>query len=48
MDSKKIERIMQLDREIDNISLQGTAYYEFKSEQDLNEYDNKIISKGLN
>lgn len=43
MDSKKIERIMQLDREIDNIALQGTSYYEFKGEQDLNEYDKKII-----
>lgn len=43
MDSKKIKRIMQLDREIDNISLQGTSYYEFKGEQDLNEYDKKII-----
>ena len=43
MDSKKIERIMQLDREIDNISLKGTPYYEFKGEQDLNEYDKKII-----
>ena len=43
MDSKKIKRIMQLDREIDNISLQGTPYYEFKGEQDLNEYDKKII-----
>lgn len=43
MESKKIERIMQLDREIDNISLQGTPYYEFKGEQDLNEYDKKII-----
>ena len=43
MESKKIERIMQLDREIDNISLQGTSYYEFKGEQDLNEYDKKII-----
>ena len=43
MNSKKIERIMQLDREIDNISLQGTSYYEFKGEQDLNEYDKKII-----
>ena len=43
MDSKKIKRIMQLDREIDNISLKGTPYYEFKGEQDLNEYDKKII-----
>ena len=43
MESKKIERIMQLDREIDNISLQGTPYYEYKGEQDLNEYDKKII-----
>ena len=43
MDIKKIERIMQLDREIDNISLQGTGYYEFKGEQELNEYDKKII-----
>ena len=43
MDSKKIKRIMQLDREIDNISLQGTPYYEYKGEQDLNEYDKKII-----
>lgn len=43
MDSKKIKRIMQLDREIDNISLQETSYYEFKGEQDLNEYDKKII-----
>ena len=43
MDSRKIERIKQLDREIDNISLQGTGYYEFKGEQELNEYDKKII-----
>ena len=33
MDTKKIEKIMQLDREIDNISLQVTSYYEFKGEQ---------------
>ena len=32
MESKKIERIMQLDREIDNISLQGTSYYKFKGD----------------
>ena len=43
MDTKKVERIMQLDREIDNISLQGTSYYEFKGEQDLNKYDKMII-----
>lgn len=34
---------MQLDREIDNISLQVTSYYEFKGEQQLNYYDKKII-----
>ena len=44
MDTKKIEKIMQLDREIDNISLQVTSYYEFKGEQQLNYYDKKIIS----
>ena len=43
MDTKKIKRIMQLDREIDNISLQGTSYYEFKGKQQLNYYDRKII-----
>lgn len=43
MDNKKIERIKKLDREIDNISLQGTSYYEFKGEQQLNAYDRKII-----
>ena len=43
MDTKKIEKIMQLDREIDNISLQVTSYYEFKGEQQLNYYDKKII-----
>lgn len=43
MDNLKIKKIMQLDREIDNIALQGTSYYKFKSEQDLNEYDKKII-----
>ena len=43
MDNKKIERIKKLDREIDNISLQVTSYYEFKREQQLNAYDRKII-----
>ena len=43
MDTKKVKRIMQLDREIDNISLQGTSYYEFKGKQQLNYYDRKII-----
>ena len=43
MDTKKIEKIMQLDREIDNISLQVTSYYEFKGEQQLNYYDKEII-----
>ena len=43
MDTKKIEKIMQLDREIDNISLQVTSYYEFKGEQQLNYYDKKIM-----
>ena len=43
MDTKKIEKIMQLDREIDNISLQVTSYYGFKGEQQLNYYDKKII-----
>ena len=43
MDIQKIKKIMQLDREIDNISLQVTSYYEFKGEQQLNYYDKKII-----
>lgn len=43
MDTKKIEKIMQLDREIDNIALQGTSCYEFKGKQQLNYYDKKII-----
>ena len=33
MDNQKIKKIMQLDREIDNISLQVTSYYGFKGEQ---------------
>ncbi len=43
MGNSKIEKIMQLDREIDNIALQGTSYYSFDKEQSLNEYDKKII-----
>ena len=30
---------MQLDREIDNIALQGTSYYSFGEQQSLNEDD---------
>ena len=40
----KIEKIMQLNKEMDNISLKGTSYCEFNGEQELNEYDKKIIN----
>ncbi len=42
--NRKIERIMQLNKNIDNISLKGTSYFEFRTEQELNEYDKKIIN----
>ena len=43
MDNKKLEEIKRLDREIDNIALQGTTCYDFKKEKHLNYYDKKII-----
>ena len=43
MEKINIERIIQLDKEIDSIVFKGNSFYQFKSEQDLNEYDKKII-----
>lgn len=38
-----IEKIMELNRKIENIAMKTTSFFEFGEKQNLNKYDNKII-----
>lgn len=38
-----IERILELNRKIENISMKTTSFFEFGEKPNLNKYDNKVI-----
>lgn len=43
MKNDKVEKIMKLDREIDNIAMKTTSCFDFREKQNLNNYDKKVI-----
>lgn len=43
MKNDKIEKIMKLDKEIDNIAMKTTSCFGFGEKQNLNNYDKKVI-----
>lgn len=43
MKNDKIEKIMKLDKEIDNIAMKTTSCFGFREKQNLNNYDKKVI-----
>ena len=43
MSDKRIEAILKLDKEIEDIAMKTTSYYEFSKNTKLNKYDEKIL-----
>ena len=43
MKDNKVERIIELNRKIDNIIVKATSYFEFGERQKLNDYDRQIV-----
>lgn len=43
MKNDKVEKIMELDRKIDSVTMKTTSCFAFGEKQNLNNYDKKVI-----